>query len=96
MTNAFFMDIEIKSCPTIREASGLAYSSRNARLTTEQRQQADQFARIFHQASYTTQQICTELKTLPLTVEYLEEHAGRRFIAVKIGLVRLIDNYKIT
>lgn len=96
MTNAFFMDIDIKPCPTIRETSGLAYSSRNARLTTAQRHCADQFARVFHKASHTTQQILTGLKALPLTIEYLEEHAGRRFIAVKIGTIRLIDNYKIT
>ncbi|OEH46993.1 Pantothenate synthetase [Legionella parisiensis] len=31
MAKAFFMDTEIKACPTIREASGLAYSSRNNR-----------------------------------------------------------------
>lgn len=43
------MNTEIKACPTIREASGLAYSSRNNRLSTAQRVEAEQFAKIFHQ-----------------------------------------------
>ena len=96
MVSAFFMDIEIKPCPTIREASGLPYSSRNSRLTIDQRQQADQFARIFHQKSHSTQQLLAALTALGLTVEYLEEHEGRRFVAVQIGDIRLIDNYQST
>ncbi len=95
MVSAFFMDIEIKPCPTIREASGLAYSSRNHRLTTTQRLQADQFATIFHQKTLSIQQLLIELKALNMSVEYLEEHEGRRFIALTIGEIRLIDNYKI-
>lgn len=92
MTRAFFMDIEIKACPTIREASGLAYSSRNGRLSPAQRQLADQFANIFHQA-VPCEQIIAELAAIAVGVEYIEEHEGRRFAAVRIGEVRLIDNY---
>lgn len=47
MAKAFFMDIEIKVCPTIREASGLAYSSRNNRLNKEQKTLAEEFAALF-------------------------------------------------
>lgn len=93
MTNTFFMDIDIKACPTIREASGLAFSSRNGRLTPVQRKLADQFAEIFHQ-KVTCEQIVTELTNIGVNVDYIEEHEGRRFAAVKIGDVRLIDNYR--
>jgi pantoate--beta-alanine ligase len=96
MAAAFFMDIEVKSCPTIREASGLAYSSRNNRLTAEQRLLADEFAAIFHQATLTREQLTSELNKINVDVEYLEEHEGRRFVCVKIADIRLIDNYALT
>lgn len=96
MVKAFFMDIEIKSCPTIREASSLAYSSRNSRLNEKQRQLAEQFAGIFHQAAVSNERIMAELNHLGVDVEYLEEHHNRRFIAVKIDDIRLIDNYLIS
>ena len=95
MVTSFFLDIEIKPCPTIRETSGLAYSSRNNRLTPEQRQLADQFARIFHQSSLSNEQLITALTACGVSVDYLEEHEGRRFTAVNIGDIRLIDNYKL-
>lgn len=94
MVNSFFMDVEIVACPTIREASGLAYSSRNRRLDTQQRLLADQFAKIFHQEN-TCSHITEQLQTIGIDVEYIEEHHNRRFAAVTIGGVRLIDNYAI-
>lgn len=94
MVAAFFMDINIKVCPTIREASGLAYSSRNSRLNDQQRQLADQFASLFHQA-LPQEQLITALNEIGITVEYIDEYENRRFAAVKIGDVRLIDNYPL-
>ncbi|MEA1932827.1 MAG: pantoate--beta-alanine ligase [Thermodesulfobacteriota bacterium] len=35
MTADFFMDIDVKGCPTVREPDGLAMSSRNVRLKSE-------------------------------------------------------------
>ncbi|AMP88783.1 pantoate--beta-alanine ligase [Legionella pneumophila] len=94
MVRALFMNIEIKSCPTVREKSGLACSSRNNRLTLNQREIADKFAKIFHQ-NKSSAMITKELEALGITVEYIEEFQGRRFAAVKIGDIRLIDNYLI-
>ncbi len=94
MALAFFMDITIIPCKTIRESSGLAYSSRNNRLNKEQRLLADHFARIFHQTTLSNEQLMSELNAINIGIEYLEEHDGRRYIAVKIGDIRLIDNYK--
>ncbi|MGM9454233.1 pantoate--beta-alanine ligase [Legionella bozemanae] len=93
MAKAFFMDIEIKVCPTIREASGLAYSSRNNRLNKEQKTLAAEFAALFQQKKLTCAQIIKELTAKGMTVEYVEEHQNRRFAAIRIGDIRLIDNY---
>jgi len=92
MADAFFMEVDVRACPTIREPSGLACSSRNLRLTPKQRELADQFAKLFHQP-LPLNEILTQLKALEIDVDYLEEHNGRRFAAVHIGDVRLIDNY---
>jgi pantoate--beta-alanine ligase len=92
MVKAFFMNVEIKSCPTIRETSGLAYSSRNNRLNREQRNSAEEFAKVFHQ-NKPCSMIIKELSERGINVEYIEEFQNRRFAAVTIGEVRLIDNY---
>ena len=92
MAKALFMNVDIKSCPTIREASGLAYSSRNNRLTKDQRILAEQFANIFHQ-NKPCAMITEELSKKGITVDYIEEYQNRRFAAVLIEEIRLIDNY---
>jgi len=95
MGAAFFMDVDIIACPTIREDSGLAYSSRNNRLNVQQKNLANEFARIFHQKNKSCAEITQELEHLGIFVEYLEEHEQRRYTAVTIGAVRLIDNYSV-
>ncbi|KTC76838.1 pantoate--beta-alanine ligase [Legionella brunensis] len=95
MVAAFFMDIEIKACPTIRETSGLAFSSRNNRLTAKQRLEADNFARIFHQ-NKSCELLAQEFSQNNIKVEYINDYQNRRFIAVTIGDIRLIDNYALS
>lgn len=94
MVDAFFMNIEVKACPTIREPSQLPYSSRNQRLTPEQYALAEQFAQVFHQRA-SVDSILAQLSALGIRVDYVEEHEGRRFAAVHIGEIRLIDNYAL-
>ncbi|MDI1353057.1 MAG: pantoate--beta-alanine ligase [bacterium] len=95
MVEAYFMNIEVKACPTIRETSGLAYSSRNNRLSKSQKIMAEEFAHIFHQNKPCVI-IAEELKAKGITVDYIEEYQNRRFAAVMIGEIRLIDNYSMT
>jgi pantoate--beta-alanine ligase len=95
MTKAFFMDINIKVCPTIRENSGLAYSSRNNRLKTEEKTMAERFAEIFHQ-NKPCSVLQEELQHAGIGVEYLEIFQNRLYVAVQIGQVRLIDNRSLS
>ncbi|MDF1757951.1 MAG: pantoate--beta-alanine ligase [Legionellaceae bacterium] len=94
MIEAFFMDIKAIPCPTIREPSGLALSSRNTRLDSKQKILANKFASIFH-SSTTCDVIIQKLNDLGIEVEYIEDYNNRRYAAVKIGDVRLIDNIEI-
>ena len=94
MVRAFFMDVEVIGCPIIREASGLALSSRNNRLSFDEKDKAHQFASIFHQKKNISE-TQKAIESIGVEVEYIEEYDNRRFIAVKIGDIRLIDNFEI-
>ncbi|MCX7797825.1 MAG: pantoate--beta-alanine ligase [Melioribacter sp.] len=94
MCKAFFMDIEIIPCPTIRDYDGLALSSRNLLLTQEERKLAAKFAELL-KSNKKPEDIKDELEKLGFKVDYVEEFEGRRFGAVHIGKVRLIDNVEL-
>jgi pantoate--beta-alanine ligase len=94
MVQSFFMDITITLGSTLREASGLAYSSRNNRLQPEERCLADKFAAIFHQDK-PCKKLVNELENEGIIVEYVIDYEARRYAAVVIGTVRLIDNYSL-
>ena len=91
MAQDLFLDVTIISCPTIRSKQGLAHSSRNNCLTTHQTKLAEQFANILI-SSQSCAQARHALEQLNIKVDYLEEHWQRRFAAVWIDEVRLIDN----
>jgi len=91
MARDFFLNTEIVGCPTLREPSGLAMSSRNALLPPEDRERAAQLYRILTQSS-SPAQAKEELEARGFAVEYVEERWGRRLAAATLGRVRLIDN----
>lgn len=91
MTKAFFLPTEIVGCPTVRDAGGLALSSRNKRLSPDGIEKAHLFAKTLKQ-NETLDKIAKKLEENNIRVDYLEEKYGRRFAAVFIDDVRLIDN----
>ncbi len=94
MAEAFFLPGEIVACPTVRDADGLALSSRNRRLTTEGRQRAAEFPLAMRHAK-TPADAAVTLNALGFQVDYVEDHEGRRLGAVRLEGVRLIDNVSI-
>ena len=94
MTKAYFIDTEIVPCPTMREEDGLAYSSRNRRLTKEERERAALFPTLL-KSGETPLKIINELEENGFKVEYIEDIDGRRYGAAHLGKVRLIDNVKL-
>lgn len=94
MAKAFFLDVEIISCQTLRDNDGLALSSRNTLLSSEERKFALNFPRLL-KSGKTTNEIKNDLESLGFKVDYIEDYAGRRLGAVYVGKVRLIDNVKL-
>lgn len=94
MAEAFFTGTEIVPCPTLREADGLAMSSRNLLLEPDERKLAPALYKALRSSSRPAE-IKKKLAALGFGPEYIEERWGRRFAAAKLGKVRLIDNAKI-
>ncbi len=93
MVNAFFMDVEIVRCPTVRKKDGLAASSRNLLLNDNERKLAPLFYEVLNSKN-SLQKIRDILEASGFNVDYIEEWDGRRFGAVHMGEVRLIDNVR--
>lgn len=91
MCDAFFMNTEIILCPTVRDEDGLALSSRNVLLTSSERETAAYFPLLL-KSNMSPDEIKIELKKKGFRVDYIEDLDGRRYGAVYIGKVRLIDN----
>jgi pantoate--beta-alanine ligase len=94
MVTAFFMQTRIVPCPTVRDPDGLAMSSRNTRLNPEDREKAPLFYRVLT-SNASLLEMWKKLEKEGFEVDYLEEMHGRRFGAVKLGGVRLIDNVTV-
>jgi pantoate--beta-alanine ligase len=98
MTEAFFMDVSIISCPTIRERDGLALSSRNQNLDACSRVKAP----LIHELLTSNRSDCqirARLRNAGFDVDYIATSNGRRFAAALLGeegkQVRLIDNVAV-
>jgi pantoate--beta-alanine ligase len=94
MAQDFFVPTEIIPCPTVREESGLALSSRNVLLSDEGRKTASNLFRILTTAR-TPAGAQAALAEHGFQVEYVEERWGRRLAAAFLDGVRLIDNVPI-
>jgi pantoate--beta-alanine ligase len=91
MASDLNLDVELRALPTVRDADGLALSSRNAYLSPEQREQALTLPRAL--ATRDREQARALLDGLE--VDYLEvADFGPRVLAaaVRVGKTRLIDN----
>jgi pantoate--beta-alanine ligase len=91
MADAFFLNAEIVPCPTVREADGLAMSSRNRLLEPRHRELAPLLNKLLRSKAPPAR-VKKDLAKLGFEPDYVEERWGRRFAAAKLGKVRLIDN----
>jgi pantoate--beta-alanine ligase len=95
MVEAFFIPTTIVACPTVREADGLALSSRNRRLPAPDRERAPHFYQALSSAP-TADAACRDLRAAGFAVDYVEDRDARRLGAVRLGDVRLIDNVPLS
>ncbi len=94
LVQAFFMDTQIVAVPTVREPTGLALSSRNSRLSPEEKEKAPFLYKTIKSAT-SASNARTELEKCGFKVDYLEDLNGRRFVAAFLGETRLIDNVRL-
>lgn len=95
MARDFFIPTAIIACSTVREDSGLAESSRNRLLSPAARDRAAVLFRSLATAP-NAEQAREMLESNGFSVEYVEEHWNRRFVAACIDGVRLIDNVPLS
>jgi len=94
MVRALMLPVEIVACPTVRDADGLALSSRNRRLSPIGRARAAAFPRVL-QTAVDAGAAAAALCEKGFEVDYVEDVEGRRLAAVRIEGVRLIDNMPV-
>jgi pantoate--beta-alanine ligase len=104
MVESLFLDVEIIPCQTLREIDGLAMSSRNLRLTPEQKNKASLISRYLRESlerDLPPDWVSDRLTDSGFIVDYAKDMTLgrppdiRRFVAAKLGDVRLIDNMNL-
>ena len=95
MCEAFFLDTQIVACATVREADGLAMSSRNALLDAAGRAKAPLLYEAISSAD-SDPEVAARLTVAGFDVDYVRTLRQRRFAAASLHCegrrVRLIDN----
>jgi len=98
MCTAFFMDVEIVPCATVREADGLAMSSRNENLDPRGRAKAALLNTLIRSQA-DDDAVIRSLTEAGFDVDYVVRRHGRRFAAASLACggrtVRLIDNVAV-
>ena len=91
MAQALFLPVKIMGCETGRANDLLALSSRNSRLTPEQKKLAAKLPEIIAQ-DISADEAINKLVAAGFKVDYVCDKWDRRLAAVWLGDVRLIDN----
>lgn len=91
--------VDVVACPTVREADGLACSSRNARLSPAERRAATVLYRALTEGAAAPdpgRRMAEVMAGEPrATLDYAEVVGDRLLIAARIGGARLIDNLEL-
>jgi pantoate--beta-alanine ligase len=91
MVKSFFLDVEVVACEIVRDEAGLALSSRNKKLSPNALLKARSFAQSLKDEQ-DLQILKKKLEQMDFSVDYITDKQDRRFAAVRIENVRLIDN----
>ena len=92
MIEAYLLPTEIIKCPIIRNNNNLALSSRNNRLNKKELILAEKFPEILSNFNINDEQVKQELVNHNFKVDYIKTYNNRRFGAVYLNKIRLIDN----